>query len=60
MPERDRARPKVVNAILGRQPEYIRIVDWEGKSLTFVLADEIRLEEKHGLRVTEEEQPSPS
>ena len=44
MPERDRARPKVVNAILGRQPEYIRIVDWEGKSLTFVLADEIRLE----------------
>ena len=39
-------RPKVINAILGRNPEYVKILDWEGKSLTFILADEIRPEEK--------------
>jgi hypothetical protein len=35
-----------VNAVLGQQTEYVRIVDWEGKSLTFILVDEIRPEEK--------------
>jgi hypothetical protein len=33
MLELERVGPKVVNAILGRKPEYIRIVDWEGKPL---------------------------
>ncbi len=60
MPELDRGLPKVVNAILGREPEYIRIVDWDGKSLTLILADEIRLEEKPGLHGTEEDRQSPS
>jgi hypothetical protein len=41
-------KPKVVNAILGLEPEYVRIADWEGKSLSFILADEIRLEDKPG------------
>ena len=46
MPEKTRTGQKIVNAILGRKTEYVRIVDWEGKSLTFILADEIRPEEK--------------
>lgn len=45
MPEKTRTGQKVVNAVLGRKTEYVRIVDWEGKSLTFILADEIRPEE---------------
>ena len=60
MPEMNPARPRVVSAILGPKPEYIEIVDWDGKSLTFLLADEIRLEEKRGLRTTEEDRKSPS
>ena len=60
MPELDRGLPKVVNAILGREPEYIKVVDWDGKSLTFILADEIHLEEKPGLRATEEDRQPPS
>ena len=27
---------------MGRTPEYVRVLDWEGKSLTFILVDEIR------------------
>ena len=42
MPEKTRTGQKIVNAVLGRKTEYVRIVDWEGKSLTFILADEIR------------------
>ena len=60
MLELERVGPKVVNAILGRKPEYIRIVDWEGKPLTFILADEIRLEETPGLGETEEGRQPPS
>jgi hypothetical protein len=39
---------KVVNALLDREPEYVRIADWDGKSLSFILADEICSEEKPG------------
>jgi hypothetical protein len=46
MPEKTRTGQKIVNAVLGGTTEYVRIVDWEGKSLTFILADEIRPEEK--------------
>ena len=60
MPELERALPKVVNAVLGRRPEYIRILDWAGKPLTFILADEIPLEEKPGLRATEDDRQPPS
>ncbi len=60
MPAMEQAGPKVVNAILGRRPEYIRIIDWEGKMLTFILADEVRLEEGPGLGVAEEEQTTLS
>jgi hypothetical protein len=41
-------KPKVVNAVLNREPEYVRIADWDGKSLSFILADEICPEEKPG------------
>ena len=46
MPELTRTRQKIVSAALGSNPEYVRIVDWEGKSLTFILAEEIHPEEK--------------
>ena len=48
MGEVTKKRPKVVNAVLNRQPEYVRIADWDGKSLSFILADEICLEETPG------------
>ena len=46
MPEITRTGQKIVNAVLGQETGYVRIVDWEGKSLTFILVDEIRPEEK--------------
>ena len=48
MRELRKKKPKVVNAVLDREPEYVRIADWDGKSLSFILADEICLEEKPG------------
>jgi hypothetical protein len=60
MPEWEQPGPKVVTAILGRRPEFIRIVGLEGKPLTFILADEIRLEERAGLRTAEEDRQPPS
>jgi hypothetical protein len=48
MKELKKKNPKVVNAVLNREPEYVRIADWDGKSLSFILADEICLEEKPG------------
>lgn len=54
MPELTGTKQKVVNAALGRKLEYLRIIDWAGKSLTFILADEIRPEEKGTSLGTEE------
>ena len=48
MKELKKKKPKVVNAVLNQEPEYVRIADWDGKSLSFILADEICLEEKPG------------
>jgi hypothetical protein len=48
MKELKKKNPKVVNAVLNREPEYVRIADWDGKSLSFILADEICPEEKPG------------
>jgi hypothetical protein len=48
MGEVTKKKPKVINAVLDRKPEYVRIADWDGKSLSFILADEICLEEKPG------------
>jgi len=41
-------KPQIVNAMLDLEPEYVRVADWDGKSLSFILADEICLEEKPG------------
>ena len=46
MPEVTRTKQIIINAVLSPNPEYVRVVDGEGKSLTFILADEIRPEEK--------------
>ncbi len=48
MGEVTKKRPKVINAVLDREPEYVRIADWDGKSLSFILVDEVCLEEKPG------------
>jgi hypothetical protein len=42
MPEIVETKAKVVHASLGPTPEYVKILDWEGKSMTFILVDEIR------------------
>jgi len=50
-----RASQKIIHAILSRNPEYVRITDWEGKSLTFLLAEEIRpVDKPSGLREEDE------
>jgi len=41
MPELIETKSKVVHAEMGRIPEYVRVLDWDGKSLTFILVDEI-------------------
>ncbi len=46
MPEMTRTGQKIVNAELGQKTEYVRILDWKGKSLTFILVNEIRPEER--------------
>jgi hypothetical protein len=60
MPELNRTEAKVINAVLDREPEYVRIVDREGRSLTFILADEIRPEENPVFLPTEEDRRSAS
>jgi hypothetical protein len=42
MPEIMENKARVVHAALGPKPEFVKILDWEGKSLTFILVDEIR------------------
>jgi hypothetical protein len=49
MSELKKNNNKVVNAMLDKKPQYVRVADWDGKSLSFILADEICLEEKPAL-----------
>lgn len=49
MSELKKNKNKVVNAMLDKKPQYVRVADWDGKSLSFILADEICLEEKPAL-----------
>ena len=42
----DKPRPPVINAMLAPKAEYVRVADWQGKSLTFVLADEVLVKQK--------------
>ena len=49
MSETKKAKRKVVNAMLAKKTQYVRVADWDGKSLSFILADEICLEEKPAL-----------
>jgi hypothetical protein len=41
MPEIVETKARVVHAAVGPKPEFVKILDWEGKSLTFMLVDEI-------------------
>ena len=49
MSETQKTNRKVVNAMLDKKTQYVRVADWDGKSLSFILADEICLEEKPAL-----------
>ena len=46
MSEVKKSKSRVVNAIVDKKTQYVRLADWDGKSLSFILADEICLEEK--------------
>jgi len=50
MPEIGKQRPPVINAVLTPKAEYVKVADWQGKSLTFILADEVLVKQKPGLR----------
>jgi hypothetical protein len=49
MRELKKSKNRVVNAIVDKKTQYVRVADWDGKSLSFILADEICLEEKPAL-----------
>jgi len=49
MSEPKKSKNRVVNAIVDKKKQYVRVTDWDGKSLSFILADEICLEEKPAL-----------
>ncbi len=49
MSELKKTKGQVVNAMVDKRPQYVRVADWDGKSLSFILADEICSEEKPGL-----------
>ena len=49
MVDTKRYKNRVVNAIVDKKPQYVRVADWDGTSLSFILADEICLEEKPAL-----------
>jgi len=42
MPEIMETKARVVHAAVGSKPEFVKILDWQGKFLTFILVDEIR------------------
>ena len=60
MPELTTTRQKIVSAVLGRNPEYVRIIDRQGKPLTFILAEEIRPEGRPGNPSSEEGKKPPA
>ena len=49
MSELKKSKNRVVNAIVDKKTQYVRVADWDGTSLSFILADEICLEEKPAL-----------
>jgi hypothetical protein len=49
MPEISRPRTPVINAMLTPKSEYVKVDDWQGKSLTFILADEVLVKQKPAL-----------
>jgi hypothetical protein len=49
MPEFGKPKTPVINAMLSSKAEYVKLADWQGKSLTFILADEVLVKQKPGL-----------
>jgi len=49
MPEIAKSRTSVIDPLFCPKAEYVKIADWQGKSLTFILADEVFVKQKPGL-----------
>ena len=49
MSEIRKTKNRVINAMVDKKTQYVKVTDWDGKSLSFILADEIFLEEKPAL-----------
>ena len=49
IPEISKPRTPVINAMLTPKSEYVKVADWQGKSLTFILADEVLVKQKPAL-----------
>jgi hypothetical protein len=49
MPEISKPRTPVIHAMLTPKSEYVRVDDWQGKSLTFILADDVLVKQKPAL-----------
>jgi len=46
VPEIGKPRTPLINAVLTPKAEYVKVADWQGKSLTFILADEVLVKQK--------------
>ena len=46
MTEEDRARKRVVDAVVSADAKWIRVMDWQGNLFPFILAEEIPSEGK--------------
>ena len=49
MPEISKARTAAIQAMLTPKSDYVRVGDWQGKSLTFILADDVLAKQKPDL-----------
>jgi len=49
MPEIGKSKTPIINAMLSPKAKYVKVADWQGKSLTFILADELLVKQKPGL-----------
>jgi hypothetical protein len=49
MPEISKPRTPIIHAMFTPKSDYVKVGDWQGKSLTFILADDVLVKQKPGL-----------
>jgi hypothetical protein len=49
MPEISKPRTPAIQTMLIPKSDYVRVDDWQGKSLTFILADDVLVKQKPAL-----------